>query len=156
CNVQVQPDPKTIRRTDFDQQEAEYGSHSKQNPADADPQGTIAEDLTQNRYQQDGDEDSGADVKQHSSSVDDALNTRGGGKCVQVNRGKGENQQKSEPPTAHSPCTPENKFSHSPQRAKKTNAAGLFLGYPTASLRGAPEVSSKSLNRALAALRLLL
>src|SRR6516162_7247538 len=100
--MQVQPGPKTIRRTDFDQQEAEYGSRSKQSPANADPWRTILEHLTQNRYQQDGHEDSGADVKQHSSSVDDAKKARGGGKCVQVNRGKCENQQKSEPPTAHS------------------------------------------------------
>ena len=60
-------------------------------------------------------------------------------KRVQVNRGEREKEKKCEPRTAHSPFTPENRIFDAPIPDKHERGRNS-LGYPTASLRGAPEV----------------
>jgi hypothetical protein len=73
-------------------------------------------------------------VEQNATTINDG----GRGKSVEINCGKNKNEKKSQPPADHSPFAPIKKFIHSLVR-KKHERGRIDLGYPTASLRGAPE-----------------
>ena len=133
--MEIKPAAQAVRRADLDQREAEQSSGSDEKPTEANFPRTIAKDLPQNRNQQNGKQNSGASMEKDAASV----NNCGRRKRVQINRGEREKEKKSEPPAAHNPFTPENKFFDAPIPEKHERGRNS-LGYPTASLRGAPEV----------------
>src|SRR4029077_17724781 len=68
-DVEIKPTAQAVRRADLDQREAEQSSSSDEKPTDAKFPGTIAKDLPQNRDQQNGEQDSGASMKENAATV---------------------------------------------------------------------------------------
>ena len=85
-NVRVQQVPKTMRRSDFDQHDAEKAPGGQENPAEASKIACAPKKRNEKSKKEQKDEDSGGDVEQIDNRVADG----GRGEAVQIGSSESE------------------------------------------------------------------
>jgi len=101
-DVENQPDFEAMGRADLDEYQTEDGAGRQQRPGQLFREPAVPKDGAQDRGEPHRKQDSNAGVEQHAAPVEDGRRR----KCIQINRGKSENQDETQPPATHYSLTP--------------------------------------------------